>query len=99
MVCPAILLHRVISHIVDPILLFPVQSSIHFLVRFTTCEFYMAYADYQQMMNITEAGPKRCRVASEEGGMIQNHDSPGKELISGMVLELTGSYMSPGKIY
>eukprot|EP00434_Breviolum_minutum_P036789 symbB.v1.2.032612.t1/scaffold3934.1/size47971/2 len=37
--------------------------------EFTTCEFYMAYADYQQMMNITE------------------------ELISGMVLELTGSYL------
>ena len=31
--------------------------------------------------------------------MIQNHNSPGQELISGMVLELTGSYVSPGKIY
>ena len=31
--------------------------------------------------------------------MIQNHNSPGKELISGMVLELTGSYVSPGTIY
>lgn len=69
LVCPAILLHRVFSHIVGPILLFPVQASIHCLVRFTTCEFYMAYADYQQMMNITEAGSKRCRVASEEGGI------------------------------
>ncbi|CAK9078343.1 unnamed protein product, partial [Durusdinium trenchii] len=37
--------------------------------EFTTCEFYMAYADYEQMMNITE------------------------ELISSMVLDLTGGYV------
>lgn len=29
-------------------------SSFTGVVRFTTCEFYMAYADYEQMMNITE---------------------------------------------
>jgi lysyl-tRNA synthetase, class II len=37
--------------------------------EFTTCEFYQAYADYEDLMKMTE------------------------EIISGMVLELTGSYV------
>jgi lysyl-tRNA synthetase class 2 len=37
--------------------------------EFTTCEFYMAYADYQDLMEITEA------------------------MVSGMVYEITGSYV------
>jgi lysyl-tRNA synthetase class 2 len=39
--------------------------------EFTTCEFYMAYADYNDLLDITE------------------------QMISGMVLEITGSYVIP----
>jgi lysyl-tRNA synthetase class 2 len=39
--------------------------------EFTTCEFYMAYADYNDLLDITE------------------------KMISGMVLEITGSYIIP----
>lgn len=39
--------------------------------EFTTCEFYMAYADYHDLLDMTE------------------------QMISGMVLEITGSYVIP----
>ena len=39
--------------------------------EFSTCEFYMAYADYNDLLNMTE------------------------EMISGMVLEINGSYLVP----
>jgi len=39
--------------------------------EFTTCEFYMAYADYHDLLDMTE------------------------KMISGMVLEITGSYIIP----
>ena len=39
--------------------------------EFTTCEFYMAYADYNDLMAMTE------------------------EMISGMVMQIHGSYLLP----
>lgn len=42
--------------------------------RFTTCEFYMAYADYEQMMNITEERLKESlEEPSTSAGAHQQH--------------------------